>query len=87
LHNGSSFLFDSGAFVELSVNPQMERIEAPLTLSPNAAPVSSGRYAWNEYMVWLSDLFVVYNEQQFRDRPDLVPGRSVILKFTHMLQF
>jgi hypothetical protein len=35
----------------------------------------------------LSDLFVVYNEQQFTDRPDVVPGRAVILKYTHMLSF
>ena len=35
----------------------------------------------------LSDLFVVYNEQQFRDRPDLLPGRSIIVKFTQMMQF
>ncbi|MEZ5319500.1 MAG: hypothetical protein R2752_19025 [Vicinamibacterales bacterium] len=35
----------------------------------------------------LSDLFVVYNEQQYRDRPDLVAGRSVIVKFTQMIQF
>jgi hypothetical protein len=35
----------------------------------------------------LSDLFVVYNEQQFTERPDLVAGRAVILKYTHMLSF
>jgi hypothetical protein len=35
----------------------------------------------------LSDLFVVYNEQQFTDRPDVVAGRAVILKYTHMLSF
>ena len=35
----------------------------------------------------LSDLFFVYNEQQFTDRPDVVPGRAVILKYTHMLSF
>jgi len=35
----------------------------------------------------LSDLFVVYNEQQETDRPDVTPGRAVILKYTHMLAF
>jgi len=35
----------------------------------------------------LSDLFVVYNEQQFTERPDVVPGRAVIVKYTHMLSF
>jgi hypothetical protein len=35
----------------------------------------------------LSDLFVVYNEQQFTDQPDVVPGRGVIVKYTHMLSF
>ena len=35
----------------------------------------------------LSDLFVVYNEQQFTERPDVVAGRAVILKYTHMLSF
>jgi hypothetical protein len=35
----------------------------------------------------LSDLFIVYNEQQFTDRPEVTPGRAVILKYTHMLSF
>jgi hypothetical protein len=35
----------------------------------------------------LSDLFLVYNEQQFTDRPDVVAGRAVVLKYTHMLSF
>jgi hypothetical protein len=35
----------------------------------------------------LSDLFVVYNEQQFTERPDVLAGRAVILKYTHMLSF
>ena len=35
----------------------------------------------------LSDLFVVFNEQQFTDRPDTAPGRAVIVKYTHMLSF
>jgi hypothetical protein len=34
----------------------------------------------------LSDLFVVYNEQQFTDR-DTPPGRGVIIKYTRMLEF
>jgi len=35
----------------------------------------------------LSDFFVVYNEQQFRDDPGVPAGRSVILKFTRMVAF
>jgi len=35
----------------------------------------------------LSDLFVVYNEQQFTEGPDVAPGRAVIFKYTHMLSF
>ncbi|MGE0440677.1 MAG: DUF5916 domain-containing protein [Gemmatimonadales bacterium] len=37
----------------------------------------------------LSDLFIVFNEQRLTppDQPDLVPGRSVIVKFTQMLAF
>jgi hypothetical protein len=35
----------------------------------------------------LSDLFVVYNEQQFRDAVDVPAGRSVIVKFTRMVAF
>jgi hypothetical protein len=36
----------------------------------------------------LSDLFVVYNEQQLTSQPTPVnPGRGLILKYTHMLAF
>ena len=36
----------------------------------------------------LSDLFVVYNEQQVTGSPTPVtPGRGLILKYTHMLAF
>ena len=36
----------------------------------------------------LSDLFVVYNEQQLTDQPTLVnTGRGLIVKYTHMLAF
>ena len=36
----------------------------------------------------LSDLFVVYNEQQLTDQPTPVnPGRGLIVKYTHMLAF
>ena len=34
----------------------------------------------------LSDLFVVYNEQQLTDR-DITSGRGLIVKYTHMLAF
>jgi hypothetical protein len=36
----------------------------------------------------LSDLFVVYNEQQLTDAPTpITPGRGLIVKYTHMLAF
>ena len=37
----------------------------------------------------LSDLYIVLNEQRINDpaQPDVVPGRSVIVKATHMLAF
>ncbi|MGE3618732.1 MAG: hypothetical protein AB7L66_22895, partial [Gemmatimonadales bacterium] len=37
----------------------------------------------------LSDLFIDFNEQRLTppDQPDLVPGRSDIVKFTQMLAF
>jgi len=36
----------------------------------------------------LSDLFIVYNEQQLTDAPNPVnPGRGLIAKYTHMLAF
>jgi hypothetical protein len=35
----------------------------------------------------LSDLFVVYNEQQFTEGPEVNPGRAVIFKYSHMLAF
>ncbi len=36
----------------------------------------------------LSDLFIVYNEQQLTDQPTPVtPGRGLIVKYTHMLAF
>jgi hypothetical protein len=34
----------------------------------------------------LSDLFIVYNEQQLTDR-DITSGRGLIIKYTHMLAF
>jgi hypothetical protein len=36
----------------------------------------------------LSDLFLVYNEQQLTNQPTSVnPGRGLIMKYTHMLTF
>ena len=35
----------------------------------------------------LSDLFVVYNEQRFVTDEPIIPGRSVIVKFTQMMTF
>jgi hypothetical protein len=35
----------------------------------------------------LSDLFIVYNEQQFTTADSVEPGRGLILKFTRMFSF
>ncbi len=35
----------------------------------------------------LSDVFVVYNEQQITDGDGVPPGRAVIVKYTHMFSF
>jgi len=35
----------------------------------------------------LSDLYLVYNEQQITNDQNITPGRSVILKFTRMMSF
>jgi len=35
----------------------------------------------------LSDLFVVYNEQQFTDQPTLNAGHGVVVKYTQMFSF
>jgi len=35
----------------------------------------------------LSDLYVVYNEQQITNDATINPGRSVIVKFTRMMAF
>jgi hypothetical protein len=35
----------------------------------------------------LSDLFVVYNDQQILNSPDVRPGRSIIVKVTRMVAF
>lgn len=191
LHTAVSLVFEKGGDLEISMNPQYDEINSPLSLSPNAAPVPPGAYSWNELAlrggtnsslpvsvsgnletgglwsgtatsvsvnlnvrptpqsllslgvnrvdadlgipdgkfvkaVWtlranysfttnmyvdslvqldrdanrfnanirfnlihhpLSDFFVVYNEQQFRDDPEIPAGRSVILKFTRMVAF
>ena len=35
----------------------------------------------------LSDLFVVFNEQQITNDPTITPGRSAVVKFTRMMAF
>jgi hypothetical protein len=35
----------------------------------------------------LSDLYLVWNEQQFTNADAINPGRSFIVKYTHMFEF
>ena len=35
----------------------------------------------------LSDLFVVFNEQQITNNPAIAPGRGLVVKFTRMMAF
>ena len=35
----------------------------------------------------LSDLFIVWNEQRFETGEGIMPGRSLILKFSQMVAF
>ncbi len=53
LHSGYTFFMNSGAYWEVSVNPEYERIDAPLQLSPDSldAPLPAGGYAWHTWQV------------------------------------
>jgi len=53
LHNGFSFFFNNGAVAELSVNPQMQEITAPLKLATTAPSMPAGDYSWTEWKVLL----------------------------------
>jgi len=48
-HYGVTFLRTSGAYVEVSANPQMQNLERPLRLPTATVALSEGDYSWNEW--------------------------------------
>ncbi len=51
LHTGYTFFMNSGAYVELSVNPKFERIDEEFRIDPDIDPIPPGSYSWNTWMV------------------------------------
>jgi len=51
LHTATSFFLESGAWLEVSANPNYQRIDAPFTIDKRVDPIPSGGYHWNEWMV------------------------------------
>lgn len=49
MHIGNTFLRKSGAFAELSANPQRQTLDQPLRLPTAATPLLPGDYSWNEW--------------------------------------
>ena len=57
-HNGFSFFFNNGAVFELAHNPNFQRLEAPLRLTPTQHdPIPPGGYGWTNWSIlFQSDL-------------------------------
>lgn len=51
LHSGYTFFFSNGAYVEGSVNPNFQRIDAPFRIDRGAAPIPAGGYSWTTWQV------------------------------------
>ncbi len=51
LHTATSFFMESGAWLEVSANPNYPRIETPFTIDKRVPPIPAGGYHWNEWMV------------------------------------
>ena len=51
LHSGYTFFFSSGAYAELSANPEYQRLEAPFRIHPDVEPIPVGGYGWNEWQL------------------------------------
>lgn len=51
LHNGYTFFFSNGAYVEGSVNPSFQRITSPFKIDPSIPPIPAGGYSWNFYQI------------------------------------
>lgn len=51
LHSGYTFFFNSGAYSELSVNPEFQRLERPFRIHPSVEPIPVGGYSWAEWQL------------------------------------
>ncbi len=51
LHSGYTFFLDDGGYMELSANPNFQRIGAPFRISPAIAPIPAGSYGWTDYQL------------------------------------
>ncbi len=51
LHTGQTFFLENGGYVELSVNPKFQQIDAAYTIDPSLSPIPPGSYAWTEYQL------------------------------------
>ena len=49
LHSGYTLFLNTGGYVELSANPNFQRILSPFAISPSIAPIPAGGYAWTDY--------------------------------------
>ncbi len=54
IHAGYTFSGKSGSFAELSINPEAQRLERPLTLAAGVAPLPAGYYEWTPWRLFLS---------------------------------
>ncbi|MHB1223342.1 MAG: carbohydrate binding family 9 domain-containing protein [Gemmatimonadaceae bacterium] len=51
LHTGNTFFLNNGGYVEFSVNPRFERIQAPFRINRDIDPIPAGQYGWAEWQV------------------------------------
>ncbi|MEO8450727.1 MAG: DUF5916 domain-containing protein [Gemmatimonadota bacterium] len=52
MHTGYTFFLNNGGYFELSVNPSLQEIATPFTISDQIAPIPAGRYGWTEYQLF-----------------------------------
>lgn len=53
MHSGWSTFFNNGAVMELSVNPNANRLTNALRLNPKVDALLPGLYTWTEYMLYV----------------------------------
>ena len=54
LHSGYTFFMNSGAYGELSVNPESQRLTRPLILAPGTPAIQPGFYTWVPWQLRLN---------------------------------